>query len=761
MSAPSGGEETQPPSAAQPTGSSAALSGDATEEPLAPLPVAQTNPGLPTPGHSGDSEAKPADGFAEFMHLGDASASVEHPDSGEKPEVPIASDANGQQPTSEPTPPPSPPSPAPNAVSFFSGLFARASATLETIDATLQNAQREVSSLNAVSTAQENLTAARSTVTGIVSDLARNGSPPASASLDALIASPPPTETAPLKAIHAPGPALLHAVTPSGLLLVSETALHLFGWDASRKGMARLNITWSSDGAHAVSTPPPPSAQRSRGHNPGKPVRATAAVYLPATEEVVAGHEDGALRIFSVAAGRFGIVVRASAAHEAVPTVMCVMPAGPAKIAVGCQDGSVRVVEVAELSTVAVLQPPEICAAPFGASFLYSPVSCASVGESVHPGKPDGEGILGAGIPLGVYVGYEDGAVAQGDVKGEAFGVPFIAHARKVSGACAFYDGVTVLTIGNEADPSLAVFNAQTGCCLVRRMLPYVPTCLAQVPPPSSRAPQEDVCPSENAFLVGGDEGQLEIFRIVVLSPKRLEVRLVRRVSERVRGRERCVVQLSYIRKGAILMALSKNGELRRWRLNAIDSSSLAFVSTSGDRKGTYNEDNIVEKMTQDFMTEEDTRLSSVGGVIQAQNVLAAILDEDTIPESHKDHLVSEFQKKQADMLTKISQADTELRRAGRRISARFADGLKPSMATCTVTERRLARASKRTAAFEIEFATNRHAETLRDIQASALDKLKILLLNCLKGARASESDQLNRIRVDAERLGNDEVQVQ
>lgn len=476
---------------------------------------------------------------------------------------------------------------------------------------------------------------------------------------------------------------------------------------------------------------------------------ATAAVYLPATEEVVTGHEDGALRIFSVALRTFGIAVRAGSADDAIPAIMRVLPAAPSRVVVGLRDGSVRIVDSAELRTIAVLLPPEICATPLGVGLRYSPVSCVTVAPNVHAGREEEED---GGMAF--CVGYEDGAVAQGDALGEAIGVPFMAHGRRVSSVCSLYSGIILLTVGNEEDPSLSVFHAQTGRCLVRRMLPYIPASLATVPPPSSREPSQEVCPSDDAFIVGGDEGQLEIFRVVVLSTKRLEIRLVRRISNRVRGRDWRVMEMTYMRVEGVLTALSKNGVLRRWRLNELDASSLSLVPSIDRRKSVYNENNVVERLAQDFVNEGDN-LNSVGEVIQAQNVLASILEDDSVSEVQKDILVVEFQRKQVDMLAKISQADTELKRAGRRVSARFAEGLKSRPTTASAMDRRLIRAAKRTAAFEMEFATRRHADAVKDIQASTIDKLKILLLNSLKRSRGGESEPLQQIRGEIERLGS------
>lgn len=169
----------------------------------------------------------------------------------------------------------------------------------------------------------------------------------------------------------------------------------------------------------------------------------------------------------------------------------------------------------------------------------------------------------------------------------------------------------------------------------------------------------------------------------------------------------------------------------------------------------TFTEENVAEMMSQEFVADESARMSSVGGLMQAQNVLACILDAEGVPEASKDNLVAEFQKQQTNMQTKTSQADTELRRAGRRISARFAEGMKPLPEKSSLMERRLSRAAKRTAAFEMEFASRRHGDSLRSIQEEALLELQSILSNCLKGVSEEDVPEVQILRRQAERLGS------
>lgn len=758
-----------PPAPDSPAPDSPASAGRSSSLPVqAPPPVAR----LPTPGSSYASTPAELDGFAEFMELGDAAPGAAPAASAPEPlrsdTRPLGQDAAAPPQAPPPTPatptaraagpPPASSSPPLNPVSFLTGLFSKATTTLES---TLQQAGQArqgvaTASSSALSSATENLSAAGtnalSSVSGLVAELSRSPSE---------VAPPFPPETTALKLLHADAPArfLLHnrAAYP---VVLAAAALHAFPPGLPRRA-APLGITWSPDGAHAVSTPPPPSAPSPfRPAQTARPVAAVCAVHLPDADEVLVAHEDGALRVFSADPARLAVVARSSAPEEAVPACACLLPGRPGRVALGCSDGSVRVVDAATLRLLAVFHPPDLCSAALGAAFRYPPVVCVAEASSAFPAAPVNGSVAAVDDPR-IVVGYDDGAVAMCNVEGEGVGVPFIAHARRVSAVCTFFDGILTLTAGNDSDSSLAVFDAFTGRCMARRMLPYVPTFLSRVPTKTAAslavALSENVCPSENAFVVGGEEGQVEIFRIVVLSPEKLELKLVRRISQRVRGRERAVVQVEYVRDGAVLLALSKNGELRRWRLSAVNASSLSLLPSDSLRV-TFTEENIVEMLENELMSIEDARVASVGGVIQAQNVLAAILDEEAIPEAAKDQLVLEFQRSQADMLMKVSQADTKLRRAGRRIASGFAAGLTSGKLSTSATERRLIRAAKRTAAFEMEYATKRHAESVESIQSATLAKLKELLLNCLKGLRGGNANQLDQIRFDAERLGVEEV---
>eukprot|EP00177_Eucheuma_denticulatum_P006017 GFKZ01010979.1.p1 GENE.GFKZ01010979.1~~GFKZ01010979.1.p1 ORF type:complete len:423 (-),score=60.71 GFKZ01010979.1:823-2091(-) len=421
------------------------------------------------------------------------------------------------------------------------------------------------------------------------------------------------------------------------------------------------------------------------------------------------------------------------------------MPTQASRVVVGYADGDIRIVALPDLSVLSVISPSEICVGGFGKGVGYAAVSCVSAAKCEWNGGR-----------VTVWGGFEDGGVVASSVEGGEIGRGFVTQGRRVGGVVTFFDGAVVLTVGNEMDPSLGLFDAVSGACFVRRMLPYVPSRVVRVEGGlGGLGLQNTVCPSEFAFVVGGEEGQVEVFRVVVLSSRKLEVRLVRRVSERMRGRDRAIVSISYMVEEQVLIALSRSGELRRWHMTALDASSLAMRAGEGGMRCTFTEENVADMMSQEFVADESARMGSVGGLMQAQNVLACILDAEGVAEASKDHLVAEFQKQQTNMQTKTSQADTELRRAGRRIAARFAEGMKPLPEKSSLIERRLSRAARRTAAFEMEFASRRHADSLRKIQEEALVELKSILSNCLKGVSQEDIPDVHILRRQAERLAS------
>lgn len=530
------------------------------------------------------------------------------------------------------------------------------------------------------------------------------------------------------------------------VIVATHLALWRFAWLGAKLAHSPFSITWSADGNVAVSTPLPPSGSSlARPHKLGRPVHALCAVRIPSTENILVGFDDGTLRVYAVGGERFGVMVRASPAEESRPLVMTQME-GRGRVAVGYSNGIVRVVDTGRLETEAVLRPGEMSVSALGSRGGYAPVVCVWEGE-----KGDKEN--------GVWAGYVDGSIGwkEGD-GGDGQGMwGFVGHAGRVSGGVSFGEGSLLVTIGDEIDPSLCAFETGGGRCLVRRMLSYVPSWIGRV----GEDRTDGVGAGEFAFLVGGERGEVEIFRVVVLGVQKVELRLVKRVCEKMRGREKGVKEIRFMREAGILLALSNSGELRRWRLGTIESLALGFGRTESEKPFKFTERNVADLMADGVMNEEEVRLSSVEGITQAQNVLALILDEPKVTEVSKNHLIDEFQKKQIELMEKITKMDAELKRAGRRISARFRSGLKPLPKNSSETDKKLWRLARRSAAFEMEFASRRHAESQKAIHEDTTSKLKMVLQQSLRSVRREDLRAIESINHEIEKLGLQDRQTQ
>lgn len=654
-------------------------------------------------------------------------------------------------------------SPQAQAGAFFTGLFRKAAASFES---TLESAKRDISRNEVFSSAQESLTELGQAIVpslgGSSNDRARRNS--ASNSENGQY----PEKTIPLRTLRinqATGaePLLLFVNGANrDTIVVTESTIEAYERDGTKILQANMEVTWSGDSdaqgnapngtSESHGTPRQSSLRTSRVHarSPSDVIKAICAVHVPATEEVIVGHADGALRIYSLRSGQMGARIREGAANESTISTIGMAPVRPSRLLVGDKEGRVHLVEVADLRRVATLNPPEMCETPLGAGTKNAPVSCV-VGVKLQ--NQTSQQSSASPLPSPVIVGYDDGIITMNMFGNTTDGVPFSAHASKVNGAISLYGGALIVSIGSEEDTSLSACVSENGRCLIRRVLPYTPTCICRVPAAKGAHQYPNLaCPSENVFIVGGDEGQVDVFRLVVLSPHKVEIRLVRKISDRTRGRRRTVVQALYMPEEATLTALVRSGEIRRWKLSRFDACALSLPEEDLQHC-TYNADNIAAALSDNSEERDETRLAGVEGVIAAQRILAAALEDDIgVGEEHKDDLVAEFQKKQAEMQETASQADAELRRAKRRIASRFARGLMDQLPNVSATEKRLALAARRTAAFELDFVTKRHTETLLEIRTSTVARLRVVLLDYLRNATGAP-ERVEALRKAAEEL--------
>jgi hypothetical protein len=493
-----------------------------------------------------------------------------------------------------------------------------------------------------------------------------------------------------------------------------------------------------------------------RASQPGAgPLVAMCAGFLTATQEVIVGCRDCSLCLFSVKAGQMGAFVRQSYVVSDVLNTPCaivslaLMPTKPSCVAVGCLDGSVLLVETSGLTVVQRFRVPEMCCAPAGSGLPDSPVCC------LHPCTPLVELQESDKSPesrVCLIIAYQEGVVLMAGGSSKDMQVPFVAQSGDVQGLASFFDDALIVSIGNDADPSIAVTEASSGRCLARRMLPYTPTALSKVmrvcaSSPSMRSP---CCPSENTFIVGGDEGQLEVFRVSMLSPcPRVELTLIRSISERHR-KSREITHMFYDNFDNTIYAVSVNGEVRMWKLGSADALALC-VPRSTD-SCTFNEENIVEVLRSDFKLEEP-RLSASEDIIAAQKVLASVLEEDIgITEQAKDALVSDFQGQQAEMQDSAVRAGKDFMRTRRRVQSRYARGMalcRTEDSSSMIASAAYISAAKKSAALEIEFGHTMYIEHLHTIRKLTTENLQVTLLDALLSA-AGDSSKIEELRTAA-----------
>lgn len=649
-----------------------------------------------------------------------------------------------------------PPSPPASPTAFFSGLLNKASESISFAHRTgneivssatvaTSNAFKVVgdASNTAVSAVRRSITEG-SSATGI------NGNIGASTSNQRTDQSPNagttpirstpdfPRTTKLVKTFHTNYQKPILLITSPTLTVITEIAAFAITSSASRPQQYPFNIMYDEAGRAVI------SSQAATASTPqlfptSRPVRALCAVQIPSTSNVITAHDDGAIRLLSIQQGV--TVLRSTDPDSSRANTIRLMPNDASTLLVGLVDGSVLIMDITNFTTETTttpsenftpvhrkVLPPEICRCVLGVEFHHSPVRSLLGISIIHDNVAPSVTKHGS-----VLVGYEDGPVCASDLNGKIIGFPFMAHAKQVSSLLCFFNALAV-TIGSAADSSIAVFDIYSGRCLLRQVLTYGPTCLVPVSRSKTFQPADgEVCPSETTFLVGGVEGQIDIFRIAVLGPQRIDLRLTSRISERLRGKRRAVLHVEYDPEKAIITALSVNGEVRQWHVSQGTAAGISLLDEGTTRTPSFTEKNIVEAAEQDFYLPTDARVRSVGGVVQAQDVLAGILEDEAVAETTKDSLATEFQSKQSELFSAISQADAELRRARRRIIGMFGTGLKVDEEILSVVERRMVRAAKREAALLLEISSRNHAENLGKMQQATVQKLKAILTNALR----------------------------
>lgn len=641
--------------------------------------------------------------------------------------------------------------------SFLHGLFRRAASTIE----------HTISTNEVLQGAQETLTAAFSaTPTGggtregqtslqMPSSTTQQGS------------GPHPEKTTSLRVLRinasmgAAPLCMFVGGSARDLIVITEHAIEAFGRDGSKILQANLAemrtaaVNAEANEHERDAMTDSPGRRRSRIHSrPAEgAIAATSATYLPDTDEVVIAHADNTIHVYSLRSSQMGEYLRGSETRASAATCLATAPPSSAtRIFVGCANGLLTLSKAADLADVAWIHAPEACETPLGAGSTAAPVSCVTGVLSNNPSV----GIPNALVSANVAVGYDGGCVSVGSFEDPANGVSYTAHGGRVSGLISFFDGGIVVSIGDEDDRSVAVCVSGTGKCLVRRMLPYVPTSIDRITPSDVEGERDArwLCASETAFLVGGSEGEIDLFRIVPISPGKMELRLVRRVSER-KGRRRTILQTIYVEAEATLYALCRSGEIRRWSLSAADAEEL--VTPERRLRSAPYDANRAAKVVA-INGDEDgvsTRLAVGEGVIAAQRVLAMVQDDDAgLDEDGKDRVVEAFQRAQAEMQEVAEQADSELRRAKLRVARTFACAAQELPGDAFPWTHAVLVAVRRAAAAELNAVTRKHSDALAKIRGETVEKLRVILLKSLDGARG-QPEKVAEIRVAANQLAD------
>lgn len=686
-------------------------------------------------------------GFEEFLENGDL------PSAAPSPEV---SQSNVVAPPSSTAPASDPAVAEEQAASTWTlhGLLRKASATLEN---TIETARREVASHETLTSAPGKvLASAQVTLSSFSAAFTAPVPPPAHDMVEEQAPNGTPyasrtSHVRTLRVNHSQSaePLLMFtAGASSDLFVVTERSIEAF----DRAGAKILQSNMEEARTEGNETPPrrsPTRATRTHARADPNAARALCAVHVAATEEIVVAHDDAVLRVYSIQSGRMGVLLRSSTSLPAQVTSLTLAPGSPLRLLVGAENGIVSLVLAADLTSLAWLHAPEACETPLGVGATSAPVSTV-VGVA---GNRHSSLVPDAAASALVAVGYADGTVVMNRFEDPQLGAPFAAHASGLGGLAVFFDGSVIVSIGGEEDSSLTATVAETGRCLVRRILTYVPTSICRVTP--ARCANREakwVCLSESCFIVGGEDGQIDLFRAVPLSAKKLELRLVRHISEKKRGRRYAVLQTKYIPEEAMLLALTQNGEVRRWHMSREDA--LTMVTPEEQlRASRYDATNVAKALISGADDGTGTRLAVGEGVITAQRVLAMVQeDEAGLDEAGKDQVVEDFQKKQSEMQEKASQVDGELRRAKLRISRRFANAIHNVSESTSHAAKSMSAAALRAAAVELNAVMEKHAQSLSLIRSQAVEQLRIVLLASLHHSRG-DAEKVAQIRQAANDL--------
>ncbi|GJQ11461.1 hypothetical protein GpartN1_g3252.t1 [Galdieria partita] len=541
----------------------------------------------------------------------------------------------------------------------------------------------------------------------------------------------------------------------------------------------RLPVAWE-DPSIVAESPDDVKAPKRFTHVGGvggpQVIPALTACYIEHLDEVVVAHEDGSLRSYCCSSGSMGVERRNSCLaafrskdssrssvekRSQLPSSQRSVSIGSYKdfLITGCADGCIRIwhfdiVEDSEGNEVDTIVLTETYEPSLGSLPLMLKPTITSVSVSSLPSEMlSSDGLNDSAVA--VFYANAEGYSGGYSITRQWTSPCVAAHSGPVTGLVALLNGLILLSVGR--DGMLSVTETVSGRCMARKRLHYIPTVLFHLK--LTNIPSEDdiVKMRELHFLVGGSEGQIELYRLVVMSLSRLEFQLVRKLHERTKNRRAAVSSLVGDLDASLIIATFSDKIVRMWRINEIDSAMLCMqtppetpnpaVACFEGPQACFTRENVVSILEPIPFR---TRLALYEGLIEAQRVLAlALQDSIGLSEQAKDSVVSDFERIQTHFQQRVEKLDSELQITLERIRHRYYHCLvednskEQGLFEFQDVQKRnlfcsaLSNTGKELAAFEVNWALYKHHHYLEGLCREVSLQLRASLVNILQRANS------------------------
>lgn len=548
----------------------------------------------------------------------------------------------------------------------------------------------------------------------------------------------------------------------------------------------RLPVAWE-DLSIVAESPEDVSAPKRFTHVGGvggpQVIPAITAYYIEQLDEVVVAHEDGSLRSYCCTSGSMGVERRNSCLSSRSKDSFSrgsvekksQLPSSQRSVAIsfyndflvtGCADGCIRIwhfetVQSAEGVAVDSIVLTETYEPSLGnlPLMLKPTITAIEVSSLPHEMLPS----EGSNDDTAVTVFY---ANAEGYCGGYSitrqWNCPcFAAHFGPVTGLASLLSGLILLSVGR--DGMLSVTETVSGRCMARKRLHYIPTVLFQLKDANASS-QDDICKKQELhFIVGGSEGQVELYRLIVMSLSRLEFQLVRKLHERSKNRRAAVSSVIADLESSLIVATFSDKIVRIWRITELDNSMLCMqappeisnpaIACFEGPQASFTRENIVSILEPIPFR---TRLALYEGLIEAQRVLALALEDSVgLSEQAKDAVVSDFERIQTNFQQRAEKLDSELQISLERIRHRYYHCLLEDYSNeqglfqwNDVKKQELFfsllfNVGKELAAFEVNWALYKHHQYLQSLCREVSLQLRASLVNILQRANSHGAKEL------------------